>query len=77
MARETRNTVITETVVTDPLLAADECCKILGCSKPTFWRWVSLNFMPKPVKLGRFSRWPRSEILDAIEKAKAARQIVA
>ena len=43
MARETRDTVITETVVTNPLLAADECCKNLGCSKPTFWRWVSFE----------------------------------
>lgn len=77
MVQEIRDTVVTEVVVTDPLLTADECCKILGCSKPTFWRWTKSNFIPKPVKLGKFSRWPRSEILETIERAKAARQVAA
>lgn len=68
---------IKDTAVTEPLLTASECCKILGCAEPTFWRWVKVNIVPKPVKLGKFSRWPRSEILEVIEKAKAARQVAA
>jgi predicted DNA-binding transcriptional regulator AlpA len=57
----------------DPLLTAKESAKTLQCSLPTFWRWVAAGSVPKPVKLGALSRWPQSEILAVIEKAKAAR----
>ncbi len=59
--------------INDPLLTAKEAAKILQCSIPTFWRWVATGKVDKPVKLGALSRWPQSEILDIIEKAKAAR----
>jgi len=64
---------ISETVVTDPLLTAAECCEIIGCSVPTWWRWNRERKIPKPVKLGKLTRWPRSEIFGIIESAKAAR----
>ena len=57
----------------DPLLTDKDAAKILGASVPTIWRWVREGIVPKPVKLGRLSRWPRSEILGVIERAKAAR----
>lgn len=57
----------------DPLLTAKESAAIIGCAIPTFWRWVAAGTVPKPVKLGALSRWPQSEILQVIEKAKAAR----
>lgn len=57
----------------DPLLTSGECSKILKCSESTFWRWVSNGTVPKPVKLGGFSRWPRSEIFAVVEKAKNGR----
>jgi predicted DNA-binding transcriptional regulator AlpA len=57
----------------DPLLTAKEAAAILQCSIPTFWRWGANGKLPKPVKLGGLSRWPQSEILAVIEKAKAAR----
>jgi predicted DNA-binding transcriptional regulator AlpA len=59
--------------VTDPLLTAREGAAQLQISEPTFWRWVSKQILPKPVKLGGMSRWPRSEILAVIEEAKAQR----
>ena len=59
--------------ITDPLLTVREGAKELGCSVPTFWRWVANGTLPKPVKLGGMSRWPRSELLAVIETAKAAR----
>ena len=62
---------ITET--TDPLLIAREGAAILQISVPTFWRRVADGTIPKPVKLGGLSRWPKSEILGVIETAKAAR----
>ncbi|MGM4915886.1 helix-turn-helix transcriptional regulator [Tardiphaga sp. 813_E8_N1_3] len=64
-------------VAADPLLTVGECCKILKCSEPTLWRWAGNGTVPKPVKLGKFRRWPKSEILEVIEKAKTARHVVA
>ncbi|MFB9950040.1 helix-turn-helix transcriptional regulator [Rhizobium puerariae] len=60
---------------TDPLLTDNEAAAILGISKPTFWRWKRLGQIPAPVKLGGLSRWPQSEILEIINKAKAARDV--
>ncbi len=61
--------------ITDPLLTAKEAAAILQCSIPTFWRWAAEGKVPKPIKLGAMSRWPQSEILEIIEKAKAARYV--
>jgi excisionase family DNA binding protein len=59
--------------VLDPLLTVREGASVLQVSIPTFWRWVAQGALPKPVKLGRMSRWPQSELLDFIERAKARR----
>ena len=60
-------------MIPDPLLTAREGARELGCSIPTWWRWVSNGTLPKAVKLGGMSRWPRSEVLAVIENAKAKR----
>lgn len=57
----------------DPLFTAGEGSKFLGISVPTFWRHVSQGKLPKPIKLGHLSRWPRSELMQVIENAKKAR----
>ena len=57
----------------DPLLTARTAAPILGVSVPTFWRRVADGTVPKPIKMGALSRWPQSEILAVIDKAKAAR----
>ncbi|MCJ1900958.1 AlpA family transcriptional regulator [Paracoccus versutus] len=57
----------------DPLLKDREAAPLLGISVPTFWRRVADGTIPKPIKLGALSRWPQSEILEVIERAKAAR----
>lgn len=59
--------------ITDPLLTAREAAPLLGISIPTFWRRVADGTVPKPVKLGALSRWPQSEIVEVIERAKARR----
>ncbi|VDS07167.1 Helix-turn-helix domain protein [Paracoccus haematequi] len=59
--------------IIDPLLKDKEAAPLLGISVPTFWRRVADGTIPKPVKLGSTSRWPQSEILEVIERAKAAR----
>lgn len=57
----------------DPLLTGKEAASRLCASYPTFLRRVADGTIPKPIKLGALSRWPESEILAVIEKAKAAR----
>ncbi len=57
----------------DPLIAGREAAVILGVSYPTFLRRVSDGTVPKPLKLGALSRWPKSEIFAVIEAAKARR----
>lgn len=59
--------------LTDPLLTAREGAAELQISVPTFWRWAANGTLPKPVKLGNMSRWPRSELIEFVEKAKAKR----
>ncbi|RVG89300.1 helix-turn-helix transcriptional regulator [Sinorhizobium meliloti] len=61
------------TEVVDPLLKDREVAKILGVSVVTVWRRVADGSIPKPIKLGGLSRFPRSEIMAFIEKAKANR----
>ena len=57
----------------DPLLTDKESAARLNVSVPTFWRRVADGTVPKPLKIGGLSRWPRSEIEAVIEIAKAAR----
>lgn len=57
----------------DPLLTVRESAAYLQISIPTFWRRVADGTIPKPVKLGGLSRWPKSEIVAVIEDAKARR----
>lgn len=59
--------------INDPLVRDKEGAAILGVSVPTFWRRVADNTIPRPIKIGGSSRWPRSEILAVIEKAKQLR----
>lgn len=63
--------------ITDPLLTAPECASRLSVSLPTFWRRVADNTVPKPLKIGGLSRWPRSDIDNVVESLKAARGVAA
>ena len=57
----------------DPLVSVDVGASLLGMSVASFWRRVADGTIPEPLKLGRLSRWPRSELVAVIENAKAAR----
>ena len=57
----------------DDLYRDREACKIIGCSKSSFWRRVADGTFPPPVKIGGLSRWLRSDIVNAIEQAKERR----
>ena len=59
--------------ISDPLLTVREGAAVLQVSVPTFWRRVADGTVPKPLKIGALSRWPRSEVLAVIERAKSIR----
>ncbi|WP_423068982.1 helix-turn-helix transcriptional regulator [Devosia sp. CN2-171] len=61
----------------DPLLDVRQVAAVRHESVPTIWRRVAEGSLPRPLKLGRLSRWPLSEVLGSIERAKAARSLVA
>lgn len=63
--------------VVDPLLTDKEAAALLSISAPTFRRRVADGTVPQPIRLGSLTRWPQSEILDVIEKAKKLRPQVA
>jgi excisionase family DNA binding protein len=57
----------------DPWLSAVEAASLVGISKNTFRRGVAVGRFPKPIRLGGLVRWPRSEILQALEALKTNR----
>jgi len=59
---------------TDILIRDVDAAEILGCSKATFWRRVADGTFPPPIRIGGLTRWPRGEIVAAIEAAKSQRE---
>ena len=57
------------------LVRDGDAAELLGCSKATFWRRVADGTIPKPLKIGGMSRWPLSEIIAVIDRAKAQRVV--
>ena len=49
------------------LLSASELSSMLGVAKCTIWTWHSGGKIPRPVKIGRTTRWKRREIEDWLE----------
>ncbi len=48
---------------TAPLLVrADEFAKMMGVSERTLWRLLSAGKVPKPVRIGRSTRWRMAEV---------------
>jgi excisionase family DNA binding protein len=62
---------------TDSLLTANEVAAFLQIGRVTLYRHIADGKIPAPIKIGALSRWPKSEILNVIETAKAARVGVA
>ena len=56
------------------LLSDHKAAALLGCGRSTLWRWAADGTIPKPLKIGGMSRWPQSEIMAVIERAKAQRE---
>lgn len=48
--------------LTQTLVGADWLATTIGCSSRHILRMVDAGLMPKPIKLGRLTRWRRCEI---------------
>jgi predicted DNA-binding transcriptional regulator AlpA len=57
----------------DHLIRDTEAAALLSCSKATFWRRVSDGTVPRPLKIGRTTRWLRKDVTAVIERAKVER----
>jgi excisionase family DNA binding protein len=57
----------------DGLMTDKEVAELLGVSRTSVWKYVLAGQIPKPIKFGRMSRFPVSEISKAIETAKRQR----
>jgi predicted DNA-binding transcriptional regulator AlpA len=57
----------------DRLLNDREVAERLGVSKATVWRHAAAGLLPRPVKLGHSSRWPESDLAEAVQRLKAKR----
>jgi len=44
------------------LLSAEEAARLCGIAARTWWRLHSAGRVPMPLKLGRATRWSRSEL---------------
>jgi predicted DNA-binding transcriptional regulator AlpA len=49
------------------LVSASEAASLLSMGKSTFWRRVSENKFPQPVKIGRLTRWRVADLMHSIE----------
>lgn len=57
-----------ETVTTPQLITAEELAKLMQVSERTLWRLLSGGKLPKPVRIGRSTRWRLAEVNDWIER---------
>jgi predicted DNA-binding transcriptional regulator AlpA len=57
----------------DRLFNDREVAERLGVSKATVWRNAASGLLPRPVKLGHSSRWPESDLAEAVQRLKAQR----
>jgi predicted DNA-binding transcriptional regulator AlpA len=46
----------------DNLLRDTDVAAMIGVSRATLWRWVSIGQLPNPIKIGGVTRWWKSEI---------------
>lgn len=57
----------------DRLIRLPEVLQRMGIGKTHFYGLVRAKFFPTPVKIGRVSAWPESEVSRFVESQKAAR----
>ena len=62
MGKVTDADAIERGVVSPLLLKAADLGRLLGCGRSTIWAHHSSGQIPRPVRIGRITRWRRAEI---------------
>jgi prophage regulatory protein len=55
------------------LLSMPQLETLIGLNKTRIYKWLKLGLFPKPIKLGKTSRWQRAEVEHWLADLKAAR----
>ena len=58
----------------DRLLTIDEVRRIVGLSNATLYRLINRGQFPSPVRIGRTSRWPESEVSSFLQARMGSRE---
>lgn len=53
----------------DALLSDKALAALLGVHRSTVWRWTEDGTLPRPMRIGGATRWPRGEALAAVRRA--------
>ncbi len=56
------------------LVRADEVARMMGVSERTLWRLASAGRVPRPVRIGRNTRWRKAEVADWIAQGCPTKQ---
>jgi len=59
-----------ENLLMAKLLRVGEVAALVGVSKSTIWRWCSEGLFPRPIKMGKTTRWDSNDVLGFIEGQK-------
>jgi prophage regulatory protein len=51
-------------------LTAEAIAEKLGVSTRTLWRWIQEKIFPKPIKIGRSTRWLESDVVAYIDRLR-------
>lgn len=62
------------TVTVPKVCDADQIADILDISKRHFMRLVHAGEFPRPLRIGRASRWPASDVTGYLDKLRARRE---
>ena len=55
------------------LLTDRELARLIGTSRSSIWRYVSMGLVPPPIRIGGSSRWRSDEVMAFIERLTAER----
>ncbi len=59
----------------DNMLSVKHVAEYFACSVRKVWRLVAAKELPRPVKIGRSSRWDPEEIQRYVQERKKARAL--
>ena len=66
--RETVMTDTTRSLLSDKMVDMAFIMEFTGCSDKWFYKLIQEGLFPKPIKLGRSSRWLKSEVEEWVQK---------